>query len=111
MNEVARALPMAQSEQYLLSPIHAGINIGAGFIADGGNLARRRNQVSHYGQAVDNMGIGLNIKGGGAVSNQVAQIGGTTAFFQFVLSVKLLGDCYLVYRLIALVEGKAGFID
>ena len=46
-NKVPWTLPVAQLIQGILGSIQAGINIGVGFITDGGNLVSRTDETAH----------------------------------------------------------------
>ena len=48
MDKVPGALPVAQTEQHVLCPVQAGINIGVGFITNSRNLVGGSDKVAHY---------------------------------------------------------------
>src|SRR5439155_14369908 len=80
-------------------------------IAEGSDLAARRNQSSHQRRALDDMAILLNMQGGWHDLEQASEVENAAYLFELPLPTQLVGQRHVVDRIAAVVKREHGLVN
>ena len=108
VGEVPCAASRTHREQKLLCPAQRNVGVGPTVETYAGDSTANFDKLAHNGHALDDLGVVLDVDGGGDHHNQVAQVTGASDALQMVGKGQLVGHRDLVDRLAPFEQGYAG---